>query len=58
MNKEQEQQLILSVKDGINNASDTGSLTLHAEQAVLAHAAAHGVERMFIKDIMNYVWPK
>ncbi len=93
--------------------SDTGSLTLHAEQVVLAHAASHGeygivamaisgnekalsknhnhfiypchmckqliwesclrsginieillvqngqiVEKIFIKDIMNYAWPK
>ncbi len=95
-----------------NYTSDTGSLTLHGEQAVLAHSASHGeygivaiaiagneralsknhnqtiypchmckqlvwesclksginteillvqngkvVERMFIKDIMNYAWP-
>lgn len=96
-----------------NYTSDTGTLTLHGEQAVLAHSASHGeygivaiaiagneralsknhnqtiypchmckqllweshlqsginteillikdnivVERLFIKDIINYPWPK
>lgn len=98
MTPEQEEKLILAVKEGVNNAytknnseedsrfgasvltdkgniyssghyaSDTGSLTLHAEQAVLAHAASHGEysivaiavsgnEKAFLKNGSQVIYP-